>query len=62
MTESIKKFLETKSEHILIAEEMADRIYSKSDEEQIEMLEAIRQRLIKLKQKGLENLRKFNRT
>ena len=57
----MKNFLKIKDHHILIADEMAAKIHSMSDQEQIEMLEGIRQGLIKRTQNHLINLRKFNK-
>ena len=47
--------------HLSIANDMADKIHSMDNKYHLEMLEQIRQRLIKLTQNQLNGYRKFNK-
>lgn len=51
----------TKENHVIVAEEMADRIFATSNHPQLEMLEIIRKRVIKQHQVMLDQLRGFNK-
>ena len=50
-----------KKEHILLAEEMGDKIYSMDNKFHMEILAAIHQRVIDRKLNSVDELRKFNK-
>jgi hypothetical protein len=51
----------TKPDHIIMGEEIADRIFNLNNHNQIEVIETIRKRLIKQHQIMLDQLRSYNK-
>ena len=57
----LKDWITPEEAHINMANDIGDKIYSLKDCSNAQMLEYIRQRLIKLTQNSLNDLRKFNK-